>query len=123
MTPVRKPTPAELTNRTPLGGTPIPPKAIVPAKPKATVVAEPAAAYRARYLDEVAPVNIAGRMIKFSKDGTFITPDDEAEISEDQDFHRPVRRDDGWLVPFQRAWRVARPCHGPSLRRLQHAPA
>ena len=39
-----------------------------------------------RYLDEVAPANIVGRMIKFSKDGKFVTPDDEGKVSENQDF-------------------------------------
>ena len=42
MTTTRKPTAAELKNRTPLGGTPIPPKALVPAKPKSIAVAKPA---------------------------------------------------------------------------------
>jgi hypothetical protein len=82
----RKPTAAELKNRTPLGGTPIPPKALVPAKPKSIAVAKPAEDYVSRYLDEVAPANIVGRMIKFSKDGKFVTHDDGEEISEDQDF-------------------------------------
>jgi hypothetical protein len=82
----RKLTPAELKNRTPLGGTPIPAKALVPAKPKSTAVAKPNGDYVSRYLDEVAPTNIVGRMIKFSKDGKFVTPDDDGEISEDQDF-------------------------------------
>jgi hypothetical protein len=82
----RKPTAAELKSRTPLGGTPIPPKVIVPAIPKSTAVAKPAEDYVSRYLDEVAPASIIGRMIKFSKDGKFFTPDDEGEISEDKDF-------------------------------------
>jgi hypothetical protein len=42
--------------------------------------------YRSRYLDEVAPASIVGRMVKFSKQGTFITPDDEQELSEDAEF-------------------------------------
>src|SRR5262245_53160446 len=94
----RKPTPAELKNRTPLGGTPIPAKidapnrstptkALLPAKPKSTAVAKPAVVDTvADYLDEVAPASIVGRMIKYSKEGKFVTPDDEEEISEDQDF-------------------------------------
>ena len=86
MTTARKPTPAELKTRTPLGGTPIPPKAVVPAKPKSTAIAKPAEDYVSRYLDEVAPANIVGRMIKFSKDGKFVTPDDEGKVSENQDF-------------------------------------
>ena len=59
-------------------------KALVP-KP-ATGSALSGEDYRSRYLDEVAPANIAGRMIKFSKDGKFIVSDDESEISADQDF-------------------------------------
>src|SRR5262249_18599127 len=82
----RKPTAAELKNRTPLGGTPIPAKALVPAKPKGTAVAKPNGDYVSRYLDEVAPANIVGRMIKFSKEATFVTPDDGNEVSPDQDF-------------------------------------
>src|SRR5262249_49039591 len=38
------------------------------------------------YLDEVAPAAIVGRLIKFTKDGTFITADDEAEITDTTDF-------------------------------------
>jgi len=39
-----------------------------------------------RYLDEIAPASIAGRMIKFSKDGSFTVPDDESVIDENVDF-------------------------------------
>jgi hypothetical protein len=35
------------------------------------------------YLNELAPQTIAGRMIKFTKDGTFTVPDDESTIGED----------------------------------------
>jgi hypothetical protein len=38
------------------------------------------------YLDQIAPVSIAGRMIKFSKEGTYTVPDDESVIGEDVDF-------------------------------------
>jgi hypothetical protein len=41
---------------------------------------------REQYLDEIAPASIVGRLIKFSKDGKFVTPDDEAEVSEETDF-------------------------------------
>jgi hypothetical protein len=41
---------------------------------------------RERYLDEIAPAAIVGRLIKFTKDGTFITADDEATIPETADF-------------------------------------
>ena len=38
------------------------------------------------YLDEIAPANIVGRLIKFSKDGKFITTDDGEAIGDDVDF-------------------------------------
>jgi len=37
-------------------------------------------------LDEVAPSGIAGRLVRFSKDGSFITMDDEAEVPEGAEF-------------------------------------
>jgi hypothetical protein len=39
-----------------------------------------------KYIDEIAPASIVGRMIKFSKDGEFATTDDDAVISDDVDF-------------------------------------
>jgi len=39
-----------------------------------------------RYLDEIAPASIVGRLIKFSKDGKFITNDDGESIGDDVDF-------------------------------------
>jgi hypothetical protein len=39
-----------------------------------------------QYLDEVAPAAIVGRMIKFGKDGKFITADDAAAVSDEADF-------------------------------------
>jgi hypothetical protein len=39
-----------------------------------------------QYLDEVAPASIVGRMIKFSKDGRFVTHDDGEPIAEDAEF-------------------------------------
>ena len=36
-----------------------------------------------RYLDEVAPASIVGRMIKFGKEGQFVTPDDGEPIAVD----------------------------------------
>ena len=38
------------------------------------------------YLDEIAPASIVGRMIKFNKNGQFVTHDDEKEIGEETDF-------------------------------------
>jgi hypothetical protein len=55
--------------------------------PAATVPAVPDSRTPVQaYLDEVAPASIVGRMIKFSKDGKFITADDNAEISDEADF-------------------------------------
>ena len=42
--------------------------------------------YRARYLDEVAPSGIAGRLIKFDKSGKYVTSDDGSEIAEGAEF-------------------------------------
>jgi hypothetical protein len=59
--------------------------AVAPAQ--STAVAPPdSRTPRERYLDEIAPAAIVGRLIKFTKDGAFITPDDEAEIKDDVDF-------------------------------------
>ena len=41
--------------------------------------------YRARYLDEVAPSGIAGRLIQF-KEGSYITTDDGKEVPEGAEF-------------------------------------
>jgi hypothetical protein len=40
----------------------------------------------AQYLDEIAPASIVGRMIKFSKDGQFVTSDDGESISDVAEF-------------------------------------
>ena len=53
-----------------------PARAVVPATPEN---------YRQRYLDEVAPSSIAGRLIKF-KEGSYITTDDEKEVPEGAEF-------------------------------------
>ena len=42
--------------------------------------------YRQRYLDEVAPSGIAGRLVKFTKDGDYITTDDEQPVPEGTEF-------------------------------------
>src|SRR6476620_10676007 len=59
--------------------------AAVPAAPAATkstavAVAEYNRDYKKRYLDEVAPSGIAGRLVKFTKDGLYTTTDDEPEV-------------------------------------------
>jgi len=61
--------------------------AIVPAKPASTAVAVPDSRTPMQaYLDEVAPASMVGRLIKFSKDGTFCTADDTEPVSDDADF-------------------------------------
>ena len=60
-------------------------QAVVPATAKQTAVAINKA-YRQRYLDEVAPASIVGRMIKFGKDGTFTTTDDGEPIASTAEF-------------------------------------
>jgi hypothetical protein len=50
------------------------------------VTAPATADYRERYLNEIAPSGTVGRMIKFSKDGEFITHDDGASVSSDATF-------------------------------------
>jgi hypothetical protein len=39
-----------------------------------------------KYIDEIAPANIVGRMVKFSKDGKFVTADDDEPIDEAAEF-------------------------------------
>ena len=54
-------------------------------KPLAAARAEYNASYESRYLDEVAPASIAGRLCKF-KDGQFITVDDGQPMSADAEY-------------------------------------
>jgi hypothetical protein len=61
----------------------------VPAKTGNGAVAAPAPDNRTeeqRYIDEIAPANIVGRMIKFSKDGKFVTADDDEPVDESAEF-------------------------------------
>jgi hypothetical protein len=39
-----------------------------------------------KYLDEIAPASIVGRLIKFSKEGKFVTTDDGEPVNEDAEF-------------------------------------
>jgi len=39
-----------------------------------------------RYIDEVAPASIVGRLVKFGKEGTFVTADDGEPVPETADF-------------------------------------
>ena len=62
----------------------------LPAKatPQTTAVAVPdGQPYTARYLDEIAPSGIVGRLIKFSKDGEFCTNDDGQAVPEGSEFY------------------------------------
>jgi hypothetical protein len=59
--------------------------AVVPAK--STAVAMPDnRTVQQQYLDEIAPAAIVGRLIKFGKDGTFITADDDKAVDENAVF-------------------------------------
>src|SRR3982074_1380735 len=40
----------------------------------------------AQYLDEIAPASIVGRLIKFSKEGQFVTCDDGEPVSDVAEF-------------------------------------
>jgi hypothetical protein len=62
-------------------------KATLPAKPAATAMAPPDNRTSVqRYLDDVAPASIVGRMVKFGKEGQFETPDTGEVIGDDVDF-------------------------------------
>jgi hypothetical protein len=57
------------------------------ARPTSTAVTVPDnRSYRDRYIDDVAPASIVGRMVKFSKDGKFVTHDDGADVPEAAEF-------------------------------------
>ena len=76
------------------------PTSAVPAVRKATAVAVPDnRPYVARYLDEVAPSGIVGRLVKFDgKEGEFKTSDDDKPVPEGKEF--VVLADDtlvGWV--------------------------
>jgi hypothetical protein len=58
-------------------------KAAVPARAASAAVALPDNRTSVqKYQDETAPVNIVGRIIKFGKNGTFVTADDDAPVEE-----------------------------------------
>jgi hypothetical protein len=62
-------------------------KAVVPAKPASAAVALPDNRPPVqKYIDEIAPANIVGRMIKFSKEGQFVTADDDEPVEETAEF-------------------------------------
>ena len=59
--------------------------AVVPAKPAGNLPAVPDTRTNVeRYLDEVAPSMIVGRLVKFSKEGKFIANDTQEEIGGDE---------------------------------------
>lgn len=49
----------------------------------AVAIRQPSDSYVSRYLDEVAPTSVAGRLVKFSKNGEFACIDDGAVLGED----------------------------------------
>jgi hypothetical protein len=59
-----------------------------------------------KFLDEIAPAGIAGRLIKFAREGTFVTADDGKPIDETRAF---VVLADQTLVGFQRFHQGAPP--------------
>jgi hypothetical protein len=62
-------------------------KANLPAPTTGTAVAVPDNRTSVqRYVDDIAPASIVGRMIKFNKDGNYVTHDDGAVIGDDVDF-------------------------------------
>jgi hypothetical protein len=62
-------------------------KSMVPAGPASNAVALPDNRPPIqRYIDEIAPANIVGRMIKFSKEGQFVTADDDEPVEETAEF-------------------------------------
>jgi hypothetical protein len=62
-------------------------QANLPAKTTGTAVAAPdSRTVVQKYLDEISPASIVGRMVKFTKNGEFVTSDDDTVIGEDADF-------------------------------------
>jgi hypothetical protein len=59
----------------------------LPAKAEPTAIAVPDNRTPQQiYVDEIAPATMVGRMVKFNKDGNFVTADDDAIIGDDADF-------------------------------------
>ena len=77
-----------------------------------------------RYLDEVAPSFIVGQLIKFSKEGQFITADDDQVIADDVDFYALCGEVQiGWIKFSPDEGVAADAPHGVALRRLRDAGA
>jgi hypothetical protein len=62
------------------------PAAPLPAVVKPQMLATTSPLTHEQYLDSIAPASLAGRLIKFSKDGTWVITDDETKIDEDAHF-------------------------------------
>src|SRR5262249_102047 len=91
--PARKPTPAELARRTPLGGDPIMPgdmprgsTAIVAAATNKELVKLTNAEYRKRYVSEISGGMSDGRLFKFDKNGEFVTTGDGTVLLKDSTY-------------------------------------
>ena len=65
---------------------PVPSTAVAVAKTGTAVAVPDQRDSVQQYLDEVAPAAIVGRMVKFSKEGQFVTHDDGEAIPEDAEF-------------------------------------
>jgi hypothetical protein len=59
--------------------------AVIPAKSTAVALPDNRSAAE-QYVDQVAPAMMAGRLIKFTKEGVFATADDGEQVSQDDDF-------------------------------------
>jgi hypothetical protein len=59
--------------------------ATVPAKSTAVALPDNRTSVQA-YVDDIAPAGIAGRLVKFGKEGVFATSDDGAPVSEEAEF-------------------------------------
>ena len=69
----------------------VPAKAVTAASTTVTTPAPDTRTEAERYVDEIAPASIVGRMIKFSKDGQFVTADDDEPVDEAAEFIALVR--------------------------------
>ena len=58
----------------------------VAVKPESAVAVPDTRAAAEKYLDEVAPASIVGRMVKFNKEAQFVTRDDGEPIAKDVEF-------------------------------------
>src|SRR5262249_2173604 len=55
-----------------------------------------------QYIDEIAPASIVGRMVKFSKEGKFVTHDDGEPVSETVEFIALVPETLGGWIRFHK---------------------